>query len=252
MGAFTIEIAGKALQVHSLFESTGYYFQNYRTDRLPDFTVTVSPQELAGEQEALREEAWQEGLKPRHFPEPFLERSVIQRKVAGILLDSGVLLFHGSAVAVDGEAYLFTANCGTGKSTHTRLWRQVFGDRAIMVNDDKPFLKVAEAGVFACGSPWSGKHGLDTNVALPLRGICILERGRENRIWPISPEEALPMLKKQGGAPADPEKQAPFHDLTERLSQSVPLWRMTCTKDPQAAVTAYEAMSGKLLAPGFP
>ena len=39
-------------------------------------------------------------------------------------------------------------------------------------------------------------------------------------------------------------KEAAFGQLVERLSQSVPLWKMACTKDPQAAVIAYEAMKG--------
>ena len=31
--------------------------------------------------------------------------------------------------------------------------------------------------------------------------------------------------------------------LVIRLAETVPLWRMTCTKDPQAAQVAFEAMS---------
>jgi serine kinase of HPr protein (carbohydrate metabolism regulator) len=53
-------------------------------------------------------------------------------------------LFHGSAIAVDGVGYLFTAKSGTGKSTHARLWRELLGARAVMVNDDKPLLRVTE------------------------------------------------------------------------------------------------------------
>ena len=44
------------------------------------------------------------------------------------------ILFHGSVIAVDGEGYLFTAKSGTGKSTHARLWRETFGDRAVRVS----------------------------------------------------------------------------------------------------------------------
>ena len=57
-----------------------------------------------------------------------------------LLLHNGIML-HSSCVVVDDKAYLFTARSGTGKSTHTRLWCQLFGDRAVMVNDDKPFLR---------------------------------------------------------------------------------------------------------------
>ncbi len=59
------------------------------------------------------------------------------RKLAESLLEYGVLLFHGSSVAVDGFGYIFAAQSGTGKSTHARLWRELLGERAVMVNDDK-------------------------------------------------------------------------------------------------------------------
>lgn len=245
MAEFCIEIAGQTAAVRSLFDSTRDYCGRYLSEKTPDIFLTVSREELEPEQARLRQEALEEGLRFRNFPDPFLERSVIQRKLAEALLDRDILLLHGSTVAVDGEAYLFTARCGTGKSTHTRLWRQVFDDRAVMVNDDKPFLRFTEDGVLACGAPWSGKHGLDSNITVPLKGICILTRGCENRIWPIAPDDAMAMLCKQAEQSEDPEKQSLCQALVLRLSGTVPLWQMECTKEPQAALTAYEAMSGR-------
>ena len=243
MGEFTIKIAGFSAEVTSLFASTKDYCVRYLTEETPQCRITVTREDLEFEQEALRQEALEEGIKIRKFTDPFLERTAIQRKLADLLFDQNVLMTHGSTVAVDGKAYLFTAKCGTGKSTHTRLWRQVFGDRAAMVNDDKPFLKLTEAGVLACGSPWSGKHGLDTNIIVPLQGICILERGQENRIARISAEEALPMLLHQTHCPLALQNRERFEALVLQLAQTVPLWRMECTIDPQAAEIAHKAMS---------
>ncbi len=238
MAEFTIQIAGRNIAVRSLFDSTRDYCRSYLTEAAADFSVAVTREDLEFEQADAYAEALREGLKPRVFSNPFLDRAAIQRKIAAQLLHEDVLLFHGSAVALDGKGYLFTADCGTGKSTHTRLWRQVFGDRAQMINDDKPFLRLTETAVWACGAPWSGKHGLDTNMAVPLQGICILRRGKENRIRPLMPEDALPMLEKQAGADT-PESRA----LVHRLSRQVPLWEMTCTKDPEAAIVASGAMA---------
>ena len=241
MAQFNICIAGHTAQVCSLFESTRDYCSRYLSREEPEFTVEVFRQELAAEQAALRREAEEEGIRYRTFTDPFLERAVIQRKVAEQLFRHEILLIHGSTVAVDGKAYLFTAKCGTGKSTHTRLWRQVFGNRAVMVNDDKPFLELGEDGVTAHGSPWSGKHGLDSNVSVPLQGICILERGTENRISRITPEQAASMLRHQGYCPEGMEQM--YLTLVDKLMEQTPLWRMECTKDPQAAMVSYEAMS---------
>ena len=243
MAQFLMEIAGLTGQVESLFESTRDYCRKYLAEGKPDFAVPVSREDLAFEQEALRQEALEEGIKVRVFTDPFLERTAIQRKFAEYLFDRDVLMTHGSTVAVDGNAFLFTAKCGTGKSTHTRLWRQVFGDRAVMVNDDKPFLKLTETGVLACGSPWSGKHGLDTNITVPLQGICILERGKENQIHRISSEEALPMLLHQSYCPLAPEKRTRFEEQVRFLAETVPLWHMYCNMDPSAAEVSHQAMS---------
>ena len=232
MEPFVMEITGFAIGVEPLFESTRMYCREYWTDREAEFRVTVTREELQQEQALLNIEADEEGLKRRKFSDMFLERSVIQRRVAEVLAQREVLLMHGSTVAVDGRAYLFTAPCGTGKSTHTRLGREVFGDRAVMVNDDKPFLKLTEDGVLACGSPWTGKHGIGTNVCVPLDGICILSRGAENIIRPAEPEQVLDFLRSQCFPPQGLEK----------LLDRVRLWEMECTKDPQAAITAFETM----------
>ena len=235
MAVFRIQIAGAVGEVHSLFDSTRDYCRKYLTEAAADFSVTVTREHLTFEQAELLEEARREGMRPRTFTDPFLERQAIQRAFAEYLLSRNTLLFHGSAVAVDGEGYLFTAACGTGKSTHTRLWRQVFGSRAVMVNDDKPFLKITESGVAMYGAPWSGKHGLDANIAVPLKGICILTRGGENRIWRLSPQEAHTMLLQQCFLPSE--------NLVAALEGRIPLWKMECTKDPEAAVVSHRAMS---------
>ena len=242
MDAFMMEVAGSVFAVQPLFESTRAYCANYLTDREPEFSVAVDRADLVREQRLLDIEADEEGLKRRKFSDMFLERSVIQRRVAEALIGKDTLMLHGSTVAVDGQAYLFTAPCGTGKSTHTRLWREVFGDRAVMVNDDKPFLKINGEGVIACGSPWTGKHGLGSNVSFPLKGICILSRGSENVIRPMFPEDAADFLRSQCFLPEDPELVGCALELLERLIRMVPLWQMECTKQPEAAITAYQAM----------
>ena len=243
MTAFRMKIAGQVGQIHPLFISTEQYCKAYVTQESAHFSVAVTRDDLVFEQAELDEEARLEGFRRRQFTDPFLERAAIQRAFAERLFDLDTLLVHGSCVAVDGKAYLFTARSGTGKSTHTRLWREVFGDRTIMVNDDKPFLQITPEGIFACGSPWSGKHGLDANVRLPLAGICILERGAENRISPIAPADAMAMLNHASYHPMDASKHSRLAQFLDSLTQRTPLWKMQCTRDPAAAQLAQEAMS---------
>ena len=234
-----MEVAGLATCVQPMFFSTREYCRLYLTQRQPEFLIEVTKEDLIYQQATLDREADREGLRRRKFTDPFLERTVIQEKIAGKLLDRDTLLLHGSTVAMDGQAYLFTAPCGTGKSTHTQLWRERFGNRAVMVNDDKVFLQLRPDGVWAYGSPWTGKHGIGNNITAPLKGICFLQRGTENRIQNATPEKWLPELMHQCFLPEER-----YASLVCQLAQRIPLWEMSCTKSPQAAAIAYEAMSG--------
>ena len=246
MAQFKMKIAGSVAAVDSLFDSTPHYLKAYLTEDAPDFSVTVTESDLRFEQAELDKEALEEGFRRREFTDPFLERAAIQRAFAEFLFDRDILLVHGSTVAVDGRAYLFAAKSGTGKSTHTRLWREVFGDRAIMVNDDKPFLQITEREVLAYGSPWSGKHGLATNICVPLKGICSLRRGKENLIFSGSRSDLIALLRKQVHIPEDPALAERSLELLDSVMQMVSLWEMECNKEPEAAVTAYSAMNSVL------
>ena len=240
-----MEIAGCVVCVNPLFQSTKEYCRPYLTDKDPEFFVEVTPEDLIHEQMLLEREAVAEGLKLRKFKEPFLERSTIQRRVADYLVNRNILMLHGSTVAVDGKAYLFTAPCGTGKSTHTRLWRELFGERAIMVNDDKPFLRISDDQVLAYGSPWSGKHGLASNVCVPLQGVCSLHRGKVNVIHRVEANCLKDLLLHQVHMPEDTTFAQKSAALLDSLMERVALWEMECNKELKAAEVAYLAMSGQ-------
>ena len=156
--------------------------------------------------------------------------------------DYDTFVFHGSVIAVDGEGYLFTAKSGTGKSTHTRLWREYFGERAVMVNDDKPMLKVTDNGVIAYGTPYNGKHRLGANIYVPLKAICILTRGEENNIVRIDKSEAYAMLVQQVYRPQDPMQLMKTLDIVDRMAEGVKLYKLACNLDISAAQVAYEGM----------
>lgn len=243
MARFCLQIAGYTGEVVSLFESTRDYCRNYLSLEAPDFRFTVTKDHLAFEQAAAQAEAQALGFKPRIFTDPFLERAAVQRAFAEFLLDKNVLLLHGSALALDGDGYLFTAKSGTGKSTHCRLWRQVFGERVRPVNDDKPFLTILDRGVTVHGAPWSGKHGLDTNLDVPLRGIFLLERGKEDRICPLSPARISPALLEAAHHPLEARREPLLQGLAETLAHTVPAWRLICTPTPNAVLTAHSVLS---------
>lgn len=130
----------------------------------PDFVIEVTDEEVEREKKKSEPGA-SKGI---------IESLAIYRKLCEKILDRNCVLFHCSAVAVDGKAYLFTAASGTGKSTHTRMWRQHFGGRAVMVNDDKPILRIKDDGIYVCGTPWCGSMVADKRGSAGAGEICIL------------------------------------------------------------------------------
>ncbi len=161
------------------------------------------------------------------------------------LLGFGGFMLHSSAVVMDGGAYLFSAPSGTGKSTHTALWLELFGERAAILNDDKPAILLREDGIFACGTPWSGKSDLNLNLCVPLRGICVLERSPENFIEPLPAEKAVYALLNQTLRPEEPAAMSALLGHIDRVTENIPMWRMGCNISTEAAGLAYEVMSGK-------
>ena len=118
-------------------------------------------------------------------PPRVLEGTAVYRKIAERLPEFDAFVMHGSVIAVDGKAYIFTAKSGVGKTTHTRLWLEKFGDRAHVLNGDKPIIRFIDGKPYACGTPWRGKENYGVNEMLELCGIVFFGRGLENKAYNI-------------------------------------------------------------------
>lgn len=161
------------------------------------------------------------------------------------LLEHGGMLLHASCVVVDTRAYLFTAHSGTGKSTHTQLWLQAFGDRAYILNDDKPALRRINGQLCACGTPWSGKLDLSQPANVPVAAIALLSRSKENSIRRANVAESLPKLLAQTVNKLNAEHMDRLLDNLEQLVENVPIYSLSCNMSPEAAKLAYSVMSNE-------
>lgn len=159
------------------------------------------------------------------------------------LLNFDGFMLHASAVIMDGKAYLFSAPSGTGKSTHTSLWLKHFGDRAQILNDDKPAIRITDNGIRVYGTPWSGKTDLNINTDAELAGICFLERDTSNHIEEIPKSEAIVRVLNQTMRPTQEKEMGLLLDALDVVISKTPIYKMGCTISEEAAVMAYEAMS---------
>lgn len=235
-------LAGHNVKIVSLYPQVHILCAAYRADGDAEYEIVTDPADISYEREKAVREDEREGRMVPDYDPGYLETLAVYRRLSGLLLQEDILLMHGAVVAVDGQAYLFTAKSGTGKTTHIRLWLQQFGSRAVVVNGDKPLLHITEEGVTVFGTPWDGKEHLSTNMSCPLKAICILTRSKTNHIERISKREALPMLCQQSYRPEDPQKMARMLALVDRLGSSLPLYRLGCNQEPEAAGVAYDGM----------
>ena len=161
------------------------------------------------------------------------------------LLNYGGMMLHSSAVVVDGKAYLFSADSGTGKSTHTQIWLKLFGDKAYILNDDKPAIRREDDGWFAYGTPWSGKYDISVNARIPIAGIAMIDRAENNEIYPFSGKEAIRQIMAQINRVRAAEYRIKQMELLDKLLREVPVWKLKCNMEDEAAIVSYEAMSGQ-------
>lgn len=240
---FCMEVAGLTLAVTCLFPTTKGYCASYLTEEREyvQERLNITMEDI--QREKARLFAKKNPGQPMEATSPqALETLVLCRMIAERLPSYDRILFHGSTLAIDGNGVLFTAKSGTGKSTHTRLWRETFGERVKMVNDDKPFLHISRDGVTAYGTPWQGKHGLGENMSAPLKAIVFVNRGEENRIEPMSPRELFPLLLQQTYAPDNPAAMGKTLALVEGLSRGTRLYKLYCNMDPEAAQVAFSGI----------
>lgn len=159
------------------------------------------------------------------------------------LLNHDGLMLHSSAVALNGKAFLFSGPCGTGKSTHTRLWQVKFGEKAVVFNDDKPALRRIDGRWVAYGTPWCGKDGINVNMSAPVVGICFLKQSGQNKIRRLAEQEAAQKVIWQTMRRFRLEEKLDLMlSHVDKLVREVPIFELENRPEPAAARLSYETM----------
>lgn len=233
-----LKLADIVIEVKSRYRYTYDICHDYLYSgrKPPSFSVFATNEQIADERK-----------KSPGYSDDVLESTCIYRNICNELLRYDAILIHSAAICVDTQAYLFSAKSGTGKTTHVNLWLDKFGERAFIINGDKPILRKIDNKFYACGTPWCGKEGSNKNVCVPIKGICILERGADNKIDYAENKEALLFLLTQTPIPQKKESAEQMLDNLGKLIESVPVYRLRCNMELAACDVAYGAMSGDVI-----
>lgn len=152
------------------------------------------------------------------------------------------LLMHASVIENAGHGCLFLGRSGTGKSTHSRLWLEHV-EGSTLLNDDNPVVRIVDGQPIVFGTPWSGKTPCYRNRSVPVRAVVKLFQAPDNRIsrLPLSAAYAgvLPAcscMKWDGGMAEG------VHRTIEKLITCVPVFRLECLPDREAALLCAETI----------
>lgn len=162
------------------------------------------------------------------------------------LLNYKGCLLHASAVVIDEEAYLFSADCGIGKSTHTSLWLKYLKEKEpYILNDDKPAIRIMEDGIYAYGTPFSGKYDINENTRAKLKGICFIEQSTTNTIKRMEPKEAITLFFEQTLRRLSKEQMLKLLDIMDVILKNVPCYKLCCDMSEEAVKLSYNTMRGE-------
>ena len=236
---FNVQIAGVFAGVRCKYQENCDFFYSYFTGEPEAFRIEATEEDEAFSRELLRRFV---GERADLYSDSYLENISLMNLLSRRLLDYNVLLIHGSALCMDGRAYIFTAPGGTGKSTHARFWRETFGNRVQMINDDKPLVRIENGKAVVYGSPWDGKHHLSNNIAAPLKAVIWLNRDAENHIEPLQKADVFPVLMKQTAWTKDGSLKLRIIQLEKSLMEAAAFYKLGCNMDPDAARVAWEGM----------
>ena len=230
----TIKIAEIAIGIDNRFTDIEKLTRDYLTTDTPEFTVSVSDEDINRE----REES------STNLHDGYYEFTVAYRKIAERLHEYDAFLFHGCVLDLLGDAYVITAHSGVGKTTHTRLWLSEFSKEVSILNGDKPIIRIIDGVPCACGTPWQGKERYGKNAICPLRGFAFISRGAQNRATPISPSAAVTRFMSQIYLPKGSQNALiKTMRLADRVLRGVTLVLLECNMEPEAAHVCREALT---------
>ena len=161
-------------------EEVCYYSARGTGGRIPWATLTVEPSFRAA---AIVQRPMWGGDATLRVGFPFDEYLMCR-----LLAREGGFVLHAAAVEQDGMGLVFVGHSGAGKSTMSEIAESV---GARILSDDRAIVTMEDDRPTVWGSPWHGSHRKGAAARVPLRGVFLLVKNREDSVVPIAPARAV-------------------------------------------------------------
>lgn len=223
------KIADIVVDMKQEFAETAYWYEPYLYDGEEEAEFSV---------EALAEEIEYYVTNGVDITPPIAENMILGNKFNRRLMKYFGSYIHSSALVFDGKAYLFSAYSGTGKSTHTRKWVKRFGDRAVVINDDKPSFRLVDGKCIIYGTPFAGGTDIQKNTSAELGALVFIERADTNSLEKIPPAKSVSFLLSQSPGRANERVGERQLEMFSEILTKYPAYLLKCNMDDEAVDVA--------------
>lgn len=157
------------------------------------------------------------------------------------MLERSALVLHTAFMVYKGQAVLFSAPSGTGKSTQADLWEKYRGSRTI--NGDRCLLRKQNGIWQAEGWPVCGSSQICNRGSWPVRAIVMLDQAKENSIERLTPAAAFAQVYSQITVNRwDKRAAVSAMDRIEELTEAIPVYHLACNISEQAVACLERAL----------
>jgi len=229
MVTFKIRIAETTLEINAFNETTKKYCGDFLTNEEPKYVITLTEEDLINE-------VTESNNGHVYVNE---EISALYRKIADLLIEDDIIVFHGSSFKVKNSGFIVTARSGVGKSTHVNLLKELLGNDFAYINDDKPLLRVKDE-LTVYSNPWNGKERRGNNTSASLKSVIFLNRGNNTYKKLDNKEEVYFKLLSQIYLPRDKAKREKALKLIDILLKRLNFYEINVNMDISSAEMTYE------------
>ena len=232
---FKVKVADVVFLINAVSPSTKDFFSSFLSNEKEQEEICIEISDIKKYHE----------MYP-YFTKEQCERVALKYQMDRIIVDYDAFPIHASALSYKGEGYVFSALSGIGKSTHARIWRETYGKDVIMINDDRPYLKIVGNSVFAYSHPQAGKHDIYTNTMCQVKVIGKIVRDERNYVKRISKAEFFPFLVQQTFTMDEPQITSKIITLITKVLNQVHLYEIHCNMSKDAASSIYEQIQADI------
>lgn len=237
-------ITNQNIQITSIYGDIHERCMAFRVDAKPDYKIATTGADIDAQWEKLTNQDRAEQPPIRSFSEAYMETRAIFDNIAESMPRFDTLVLHGSAVATNGQGFLFLSKRNMLKAFFANLWANSdIGGVSVLLNNDTSMIYLSEKEATVYSVPWYSGRASVVNQSAPLKAICLLESAKKNHIDQLDFHTSHSVLLRHSFSPIGEYARFKRLNLVNTLLKYVEMYRFECNMDSEAVPIGYHMMN---------